>query len=81
MKLKTAQVAYKKGEVYLVNRYSTGLSEVVILDVSQSAKAIKTDIDGWMTGERFHDMVKGKIGHTEMKGFFIFKRRVVVRVP
>jgi hypothetical protein len=75
----TAQVAYKKGEVYLIDRYGAGLTEVTILDISKSAKAIKTDTDGWMTGERFHDMVAGKIGHIEMQGFFIFKRRVVVR--
>jgi hypothetical protein len=81
MKLETAQVAYKKGDVCLFHRCGWGLSEVIILDVSQAAKAIKTDIDGWMTVESFNEMVKGKIGHVEMRGFFIFKWRVVVRVP
>lgn len=77
----TAQVAYKKGDVYLCARYgdSNAFSEVTILDVSQSAKAVKTDLDGWMAGTKFHDTVKGKIGHVELQGFWIFKRRVVVR--
>lgn len=74
------QVAYKKGEVYLCAPYGDGnqFKEVEILDVAQTAKAIKTSADGWIDAAKFHSTVKGKIGHAEYHGW-PFKRRTVVR--
>ena len=58
------KVAYKKGEVYLCAPYGDGcqFKEVEILDVEQTAKAIKTDADGWIDAAKFHATVKGLIG-------------------
>lgn len=75
------QVAYKKGDVYLVAPYGDGgqFKEVEILDVAQTANAVKTNADGWMDAAKFHATVKGKIGQAEYWGWWPIRWRVVVR--
>ncbi len=76
------QVAYKKGDVCLCARYgdTNGFQEVEVLDIAQTAKAVKTDADGWIDAAKFHATVKGRIGLVEYRGWWPLKRRVVVRV-
>lgn len=57
-----AKVAYKVGEIYLCKEYTDRLYEKEILDVSNDAKAIKTDRDDWIDATVFHDSVKAKLG-------------------
>ena len=75
------RVAYKKGEIYLCARFGEEgpFQEVEILDVSQSANAVKISSDGWHDAAKFHSTVKGKIGHVEYRGWWVMRRRIVVR--
>lgn len=74
------QVAYKKGDVYLCELYCTGeYKEVEILDVAQTAQSVKTDLNGWIAAAKFHPTVRGKIGHVEYHGWWVMKRRILVR--
>lgn len=55
------QVAYKKGDVYLCELYGSGkYKEVEILDVAQTALAVKTNHDGWVAVSKFHPTVREK---------------------
>lgn len=77
-----AQVAYKTGEVYLCAPYGTNvqepiLKEVEVLDVSHAARAVRTNIHGWIDAAAFHAQVKGRLGRVEYRGWF--RRRVLVK--
>lgn len=81
MDTEKTQVAYKKGDVYLCARYGDAgsLQEVEVLDISQTAKAVKTDADGWIDAAKFHATVRGKIGRAEYRRVWFTSRRTVVR--
>lgn len=79
-----AQVAYKRGDLLLCESHNR-LVEVEVKDVSQSARAVLTDVWNWMSVEDLHECVRGKLGHVtyERTGGFLLPRKLkrkVVRV-
>ena len=72
-------VEYKVGDLYLTNYLHHGiLKEVEITDVCQKPPFIKT-CHGWEKAEDFHKRVLCKLGHYELKGFWIFKKKVFIK--
>jgi hypothetical protein len=71
------QVEYKKGDVYLCRDF--GLVEVEILDVSQTAMAVKTKLHGWVPTYKFRLSAHGRLGYVKRIGWWIFKVKVLVR--
>lgn len=69
------KVAYKKGDLYWLKNLS--YREVEILEVANSAGAIKTSFHGWIDAKEFHDQVKAKIGHVEYRFFGLWRREVL----
>ena len=70
---------YKIGDLYLTHVFSDkSLKEVEITDTCTNPPLIKTN-SGWEKAEDFHKKVLCKLGHYELKGWWIFKRRVFVK--
>lgn len=69
---------FRVGDLLLVDDGST-LSEKEITAISNSAKAICFDGVDWQLASDVSPKIKGKIGRVVYKGFWPFKRRVVIR--
>ena len=74
---------FKKGEVYLAD-FAFDREEVEILQVLGDDMLVRWWIGGvkkdqWTQVTKFTAKRPSKIGHVEYRGFWIFKRRVVVK--
>lgn len=74
---------FKKGDVYLAD-FAFDREEAEILQVLESDMLVRWWIEGvkkdqWMRVTKFVEKRPSKIGRVEYRGFWIFKRRVVVK--
>ena len=73
------QVEYKIGDLCLISLFNEKpLIEMEILDICVKPPLIKTR-NGWEKAEDFHKKVLCKLGHYELRGWWIFKRRVFLK--
>lgn len=70
---------FNVGDLYLINQpYQGILKEEEIIDVCHKPALVRTP-DGWEKAEDFNKKVLCKLGHYDLRGWGIFKRRVFVK--